>query len=101
MIKIVEFRGFSNKISFPYNRLFFLFFGIERGKNLEHNVWSRFFIYSLVFVKLTLKQSKYIEIRIFGFKIILNLNILRTVNDKPNLKKDLNSASKNEHVKLY
>ena len=64
--------------------IFSFFFGIEREKNLEQNFGSRFFIYSLVFVKLTLKQSKYIEIRIFEIKIILNLNILRTVNDKPN-----------------
>ena len=33
-------------------------------------------------------------------KIFLNLNILRTVNDKPNLKEDLNSASKNEQEKF-
>ena len=67
---------------------------------MELNVGSRFFIYALVFVKLTLKQSKYIEIRIFGIKIFLNLNILRTVNDKPNLKKDFNSELKNKLGKV-
>ena len=61
---------------------------------MEQNVGCRFFTNSLVFVKLTLKQSKYFEIRIFDIKIILYLNILRTVDDNSNLEKDLNSASK-------
>ena len=54
------------------------------------NFGSQFFIYSFIFVKFTCKQSKYIEIRKFKIEIIPKLNILRTVNDKPNIKKIMN-----------
>ena len=36
----------------------------------------------------------------FDIKIVLNLNLLRTVNDNPYLKKDFNSESKNEQEKV-
>ena len=80
--------------------IFSFFFKKKEEKYLTKNVWSRFFIYSLVLVKLALKQSKYIEICIFYIKIIQNFNILRTLNYKPNLKKDLNSLSKNKQEKV-
>ena len=73
------------------NSLHGLFFLKERKKFVTiylEPIFHLFFDFRLI----NLKTIKIYPIWKFYTKIILNFNILRFLNDKPNLKKDLNSA---------